>query len=135
MVHAADIIGDRWVLLILREAFYGVCRFEDMRADLSIPRSALTDRLNRLVNDGFLEKFQYQEDGERKRSAYRLTNKGRSLAPILVAMTEWGMREKGIAQAHVQICDKETGEALRLRPVNSEGQSVSWRNVVLGKPS
>ena len=66
MAKSADIVGDRLVLLILREAFYGVQRFDDMLQDLGAPKSVLTDRLKRMINHGLLERFEYQEKGARK---------------------------------------------------------------------
>ncbi len=89
LARAVAVIGDPWVLLILREAVYGVDRFEGMRDDLMIPRSVLTERLNRLVEAGIFERQPYRKPGHRTRHAYELTDKGRALLPALVALREW----------------------------------------------
>lgn len=83
-------VGDRWTLLILRDAFRGVRRFGDFCADLGIARNILTDRLDKLVASGILAKVPYQE--RPLRHEYRLTDKGRDLSPALVALMRWGDR-------------------------------------------
>jgi len=83
-------VGDRWTLLILRDAFRGVRRFGDFCADLGIARNILTDRLEKLVDAGILVRVPYQE--RPLRHEYRLTDKGRDLSPALVALMRWGDR-------------------------------------------
>jgi len=85
-----DVLGDRWTILILRDAFRGVRRFEDFRRDLDIARPVLTDRLKRLVEHGIFVKQQYCE--RPPRDEYRLTEKGMALSPTLVALMHWGDR-------------------------------------------
>jgi DNA-binding HxlR family transcriptional regulator len=82
------IIGDRWTLLILRDAFRGIRRFDEFHHDLGIARNLLTDRLARLVEHGIFEKVAYQE--RPARFEYRLTRKGIELSPSLVALMKWG---------------------------------------------
>lgn len=89
LARAVSVIGDAWVLLILREAVYGVGRFEEMRDDLGIPRAVLSNRLRRLVEAGLLARVAYREPGRRTRHAYELTAKGRALLPALAALREW----------------------------------------------
>jgi len=83
-----DAIGDRWTLLVLREAFYGVRRFEQMQRNLGIARNILAARLQKLVENGILERRRYQERPER--FEYRLTRKGLDLYPPLVTLMQWG---------------------------------------------
>jgi DNA-binding HxlR family transcriptional regulator len=83
-----DIIGDRWSLLILRDAFRGIRRFDEFHRDLGIARNLLTDRLNKLVEHGIFDKIAYQE--RPVRYEYRLTPKGIDLSPSLVALMKWG---------------------------------------------
>ena len=90
VARALDVIGDRWSLLILRDAFYGVRRFDDFRQDLGIARNVLTDRLNTLVEQGVFERRQYEE--RPPRHEYRLTDKGRELLPVILTMMRWGDR-------------------------------------------
>ena len=88
MFRAMDVLGDRWTLMVLREAFMGVRRFTDMQSDLGIARNVLTDRLNFLVDTGILERRQYQD--RPVRHEYRLTQMGRDLQPALLTLMHWG---------------------------------------------
>jgi DNA-binding HxlR family transcriptional regulator len=83
-----SIIGDRWTLLILRDAFRGIRRFDEFHHDLGIARNLLTNRLARLVAAGIMDKVAYQSRPER--FEYRLTRKGIELSPSLVALMKWG---------------------------------------------
>ena len=83
-------MGEKWTFLVLREAFNGVRRFDDIRRRISAPRQILSDRLARLVDQGLLRKVPYREPGQRSRSEYRLTEKGLALFPLMVALLEWG---------------------------------------------
>lgn len=83
-----DTIGDRWTLLVIREAFFGVRRFEQMQRNLGIARNILAARLQKLVGNGILERRRYQERPER--FEYRLTQKGLDLYPSLVSLMKWG---------------------------------------------
>jgi DNA-binding HxlR family transcriptional regulator len=83
-----DILGDRWTILILRDSFRGVRRFDDFRKDLDIARPVLTDRLKRLVERGVLARHLYCE--RPPRYEYRLTEMGMALSPALVALMRWG---------------------------------------------
>lgn len=85
-----EIVGDRWTILILRDSFRGLRRFDEFRRDLAIPRAVLADRLRRLVDHGVLVKRAYQE--RPVRYEYRLTKMGIELSPILVALMQWGDR-------------------------------------------
>ena len=83
-----EIIGDRWTILILRDAFRGVRRFDEIQQDLGIARNVLTDRLTTRVAPGILETRPYQD--RPVRYEYRLTAKGVDLSPALVALMRWG---------------------------------------------
>ncbi len=89
---AVGIIGEKWTFLVLREAFNGVRRFADMQRRTQAPRQILSDRLARLVREDLLRRVPYQEEGQRSRHEYRLTEKGRDLYPIIVALMHWGDR-------------------------------------------
>ena len=82
------VLGDRWTLLVVKQAFAGVRRFEDFHVSLGISRSRLSDRLDRLVEHGILSREPYV-DG-RTRYEYRLTRKGLDLYPVLIALRDWG---------------------------------------------
>lgn len=84
------IVGERWTMLVLRDAFNGVRRFDDFLASLGIARNILADRLHTLVEHGILERRPYQQ--RPVRHEYRLTEKGRDLFPVLIALMQWGDR-------------------------------------------
>lgn len=131
MALAAEMIGDRWTLLILREAFYGVSRYDDMLADLGAPRSMLTDRLNRLVARGILRRQAYREPGSRTRHAYKLTKAGQDLALTLIALTQWGEEHVIGRQAPVEVVDRTDGRRLRVALIADEGAAVPLGAAVL----
>src|SRR4051812_8350577 len=86
------VVGEKWSLLVLREAFLGVRRFADFHRILGAPKAVLTDRLTTLVEQEILDRVRYEAEGERQRHEYRLTAKGRHLYPTLVALMAWGDR-------------------------------------------
>jgi DNA-binding HxlR family transcriptional regulator len=88
VARALEIVGERWTLLIIRDAFLGRRRFEEFQESLGIARNVLTDRLNRLVDEGVLERVLYNERPER--FEYRLTAKGRDLQIALAGLRQWG---------------------------------------------
>jgi len=83
-----EIVGERWTILILRDVFLGIRRFEDLQRDLGVARNILQARLTRLVEQGVLVKRPYQE--RPLRHEYRLTEKGADLWPVLVSLLKWG---------------------------------------------
>jgi DNA-binding HxlR family transcriptional regulator len=87
---ALAIVGEKWTFLVLREAFNGVRRFDDMQRRTGAPRQVLSNRLTRLVGEGILRKVPYRQEGQRARSEYRLTEKGIDLFPVIVALLAWG---------------------------------------------
>src|SRR3954453_12149467 len=87
-----EILGERWTVVVLREVFNGIRRFDDMRVRTRIPRQVLANRLATLVATGVLRREPYREPGARIRHEYRLTPKGFDLYPVLIALAEWGNR-------------------------------------------
>ncbi|HSD80191.1 MAG TPA: helix-turn-helix domain-containing protein [Solirubrobacteraceae bacterium] len=90
IARALEVLGDRWTLLVIRDAFLGLRRFDDFQRDLGVARNVLADRLGRLVDEGILHRHRYQERPER--FEYRLTAKGRELWPVTMALLRWGDR-------------------------------------------
>lgn len=88
IARSLSVVGDRWTLLILRNAFLKVRRFDDFQAQLGITRHLLADRLAKLVEMGVFSKVPYQE--RPLRHEYRLTEQGRELYPVLLALVAWG---------------------------------------------
>lgn len=90
IARGANVLGDHWNLLLIREACLGTRRFDDFQANLGIGRSILTSRLNGLVDEGILDRVGYQQ--RPARHEYRLTDKGRDAYGVLVAMAAWAER-------------------------------------------
>jgi DNA-binding HxlR family transcriptional regulator len=112
------VLGEKWTLLVLREAFNGTRRFDDMLHRTGAPRQVLSARLARLVDEGILRRVPYREAGQRQRAEYRLTDKGLDLYPILVALMHWGDRWANPAPAppvtlHHRGCGADVGLHLR----------------------
>jgi DNA-binding HxlR family transcriptional regulator len=91
IARPAALLGERWTLVILRQAFSGIKRYEDFQASLGISRSLLSDRLSQLVAAG-IRRGAPIKDPIRTRERYRLTDKGLDLYPVLMALREWGDR-------------------------------------------
>jgi DNA-binding HxlR family transcriptional regulator len=85
-----EVIGERWTMLIVRDALLGVRRFDDFQRSLGVSRGVLAARLDWLCDEGILERRRYRESPER--FEYRLTQKGRDLWPVLMALVRWGDR-------------------------------------------
>ena len=93
IARSADVVGDAWNLLILRDVFTGVVRFDDLARDLGMSRKVLTARLNLLVDEGVLVRVPYSR--RPLRHEYRATRKGEELYPVLIALMAWGDRWYG----------------------------------------
>ena len=90
MARTVAVIGDRWTLMILRDVFLGIRRFEDFQARLGISRTITAERLKALVDEGVLKKVAYQD--RPLRHEYRLTDKGLDLYPVIMAIVNFGDR-------------------------------------------
>jgi DNA-binding HxlR family transcriptional regulator len=88
IARTLEIVGERWTLLIIRDVFLGLRRFDELQESLGVARNVLADRLNRLVAEGILDRVQYSE--RPPRFEYRLTKKGRELNVALTALRQWG---------------------------------------------
>lgn len=88
IARTMDLLGDQWTLLVMREAFMGVRRFDRFQAELGIARNTLTERLDRLTGAGLLERVRYQD--RPARYEYPLTDMGRDFFPVMAAIIRWG---------------------------------------------
>lgn len=88
VARALSVVGERWTLLILRDAFFGTRRFDQFQRNLGITRHRLSERLGKLVEQGVLTRVPYSE--RPKRHEYRLTRKGLALYPVLMTLARWG---------------------------------------------
>mgnify|MGYP001358119167 CR=1 FL=1 len=127
LAEGAKILGDRWVLLILREAFYGVTRFETLLSHTHITRQTLTTRLKTMTETGLLNKVPYREAGSRERYEYVLTDKSRSLALVLFALPfplryiQWYQ----LLPPHIALVDSASGEAVHPGFITASGTVAS----------
>jgi DNA-binding HxlR family transcriptional regulator len=132
IARSMAILGERWTLVILREAFMRARRFEDYQQGTGIARNILTDRLNKLVEHGILERKPYAEHPGRTLYEYRLTQKGFDLYPVLLSLMKWGNEYGGFDDPPMTLKHKscgheqtpslvcgECGEELRARDVHA----------------
>jgi DNA-binding HxlR family transcriptional regulator len=122
------VVGDWWTLLIVRDAFFGVSRFDEFQARLGISRNILNQRLTALVQRGVLEKRLYSEHPPRYE--YRLAAKGRDLWPVLTAMRQWGDKHAAPDGPPLQIVHKTCGNVADAVMVCSAcGEALTARDV------
>src|SRR4051812_29920806 len=93
IARSLEVLGDPWSLLVLRQAFSGVRRFDDFRDQLGVADAVLSRRLSALVDAGLLDKVAYR-DGRRSRHEYVLTDAGADTFPVLTALAQWGERQR-----------------------------------------
>jgi DNA-binding HxlR family transcriptional regulator len=84
------VVGEKWTMLLIRDAANGVHRFDDFRRHVGLSEAVLADRLRKLVGAGIFDTREYQEPGQRRRHEYRLSAKGWDLFPVLIALRQFG---------------------------------------------
>ncbi len=126
LARAISLIGDRWTLLILRAALYGVRRFDDFQSELGCPRTVLSGRLKMLVDEGLVTKRAYKAPGKRTRPEYVLSDMGMSLRPILIGLTQWGDAWLGGGEAApISFTRAGSKSSIRAAFVDKDGREVS----------
>jgi DNA-binding HxlR family transcriptional regulator len=117
LAKALEVVSSKSAMLILREAFYGTTKFDEFAERVGISEPVTAARLKELVEDGLLEREPYRHPGQRTRMAYRLTDKGAELLPVLVGLMQWGDRWLQPAGAPVELrhsgCDEVVHAELR----------------------
>lgn len=109
-----DVIGEKWTVLILRETFNGVRRFDQIRDHVCVSDPVLSDRLRKLVAAGVLQARPYREQGQRVRKEYRLTAKGFDLYPVMISLLRWGDEHcAGDGGPPLEVTHRECGEPVR----------------------
>jgi len=132
IARSVDILHDRWTLLLMRDLINGVHRFEALRAHLGVSRDVLSKRLAALVAAGVVERRSYQDDGERARAAYHLTEAGRELQPVLVALLAWGDKYLAGAAGPPAVLEHiGCGAAVSVRLVCDRGHEAAGAHVRL----
>jgi DNA-binding HxlR family transcriptional regulator len=124
MARALEVVSSRSALLILREAFYGTTRFDDFAERVGISEPVASTRLRELVDQGLLQREPYREPGQRTRMAYRLTEKGAELLPVLVSLMQWGDRWLAPDGPPVVLRHRECGESVHAELRCAAGHEV-----------
>jgi DNA-binding HxlR family transcriptional regulator len=127
--QALEVLGDWWTLLIVRDAFFGACRFGDFERSLGIAKNVLAARLEHLVEHGIFERVDVGAEGQR--FEYRLSEKGEALLPVLTALREWSDEWVfGRGNEPVVFVDRRSGRRVpRLRVTDADGRPLGRRDV------
>lgn len=135
IARTMQVLGDRWTLLVVRDAAIGVSRFDDFVDHLGISPPVLTRRLRALVEAGVLEHQPYRQPGSRARLRYVLTDKGRDLVPVLIALTQWGDRHTaGPEGAPMLLEHRDCGAAAHVAVTCEQGHELLTGRDVVVKP-
>jgi DNA-binding HxlR family transcriptional regulator len=130
IARTLGIAGERWSLLIVREALNGRTRFGEFQDVLRVSTDVLTARLDGLVDAGILERREYKEPGSRPRDGYHLTAAGRDLVPVLAALMSWGDTYlAGDAGPPALMRRRGTGEPVHVALVDERGRTVARDDV------
>jgi DNA-binding HxlR family transcriptional regulator len=122
IARTLEVVGDRWTLLVVRDVALGVHRFDELLESLGVASNVLSDRLNRLVEEGILDRVPYSE--RPLRHEYRLTPKGRELGVALLALMQWGDRH--LSEKPPKIARRRSdGAPVSVRLVARDGSVVS----------
>jgi DNA-binding HxlR family transcriptional regulator len=128
-----DFLGDRWSLLILRSALFGVRRYDDFHTEIGIPRTVLADRLKRLVASGLMVRQDYKSDGSRPRKEYLLTEMGEALRLPFLAMRQWSDRWVGQGRMPpMRLMRKSDGSEIAVAFVDQAGRIVPPDDLMAG---
>lgn len=135
MARALDVIGDRWSLLIVRDAFDGLSRFSDFQRHLGVARNILADRLRRLVDAGILIARPAGDSGTYQE--YVLTARGKSLFPLVVALRQWGEGHLfAPGEAHSTLVERKTGKPVfPMSPRSEDGRPLQAEDTEVHKIS
>ncbi len=128
LAAAVDLVGDRWMLLIIRAALYGVTRFDELQSGLGLPRTVLSNRLKKLVENDLLRKRPYKEDRQRTRHQYVLTSKGVELALPLIALMQWGEKHVLNSPGTTSLVERGAGAPLHAGLISEDGRPVDLRH-------
>ncbi|MGC4944022.1 winged helix-turn-helix transcriptional regulator [Kribbella sp. DT2] len=127
---AMQAIGTRSAILVLREAYYGVTRFDEFAARTGLTEATTAGRLKALVEQGVLEKLPYQEPGQRKRYEYKLTASGDALMPVVFALAQWS-NEHHVAAAPIELSHAGCGAPVTIKAECGEGHTVEMEQLTV----
>ncbi|MBA2560787.1 MAG: helix-turn-helix transcriptional regulator [Propionibacteriales bacterium] len=135
IARGLDVLGDPWVMLVLREVLSGVHRYDELRSALGAADNVLSDRLRRMVDEGLLVRVPYSS-GNRPRMEYHATQAGADALPVLHALMQWGNRHTTAPNGPMRILHRDCGtEAHSADRCDTCGVALTTANVAWGKPS
>ncbi|GAB3255773.1 helix-turn-helix domain-containing protein [Nocardioides dilutus] len=133
--RALAVFGDRQTMVVIREVFNGVRRFDDMQKHSGVNRQVLSNRLAHLVDEGILRRVPYRPEGGRVRHEYRLTQKGLDLYPVLTALAEWGTKYVADPEGPaVEMAHRDCGARVHAALVCEDGHRVDELREVVPRP-
>lgn len=125
IARTVAVVGERWSLLIVRDALRGSSTYSEFRSRLGVPSDVLSARLATLTEAGVFAKVPYREPGERERYRYELTASGRELLPVLAAMVQWGDHNRPLDDGPTSVLtERDSGAPLRVAFVDDAGHEV-----------
>ncbi|TXL61419.1 winged helix-turn-helix transcriptional regulator [Aeromicrobium terrae] len=122
--RALDVVGTRSAMLVVRELFYGGTRFDELARRTNLSEAVVASRLKQLHADGIVERRPYQEEGQRTRDEYVLTDRGRGLFPIVVALIQWGEGLKDDHRTGVELVHRDCDAPLSAQVRCEKGHEV-----------
>ena len=132
IARTLTILGERWTLLILREALAGKTRYADFERKLGLPPDTLADRLSTLVDYGIMTRGSYQEPGQRSRPSYHLTAMGRELHIVVGALSDWGDKHLPCDEGPSMLRRaRRTGRAVRVGFIDELGYEIHPDDVAI----
>ncbi|MFL6108958.1 MAG: winged helix-turn-helix transcriptional regulator [Marmoricola sp.] len=129
--RAVEVIGNRSSLLLLREAFYGATRFDQLWKRVGITEASAAHRLRDLVDAGVLEKQPYREPGQRTRHEYRLTGAGHDLMPVVLGLLQWGVDHTPQDHGTARIVHRECGAEVRASVRCAAGHDLTDTDLII----
>lgn len=132
MERTLKLVGNRPALLLLREAFYGVTRFDQLWRRVGVTEAVAAQRLRELVAAGVLEKQPYREPGQRTRFEYVLTSAGHDLMPVVLGLLQWGATHVPQGDARVRMSHAGCGAEVRAAVRCAAGHDVDEADIVVG---
>lgn len=130
--RALEVVGTRSAMVLVRELFYGGTRFDDLSRRAGISEAVAARRLRQLLDDGIVERVPYREPGKRTREGYRLTDRGRALFPIVVALTRWGDTLKDDRRTGLEFVHDSCGAPLDVEVRCADGHAVDVADSAVG---
>jgi DNA-binding HxlR family transcriptional regulator len=132
IARTLTVLGERWTLLILREALAGKTRYADFERKLGLPSDTLADRLSTLVDYGIMTRGSYQEPGQRSRPSYHLTAIGRELHVVIGALSDWGDKHLPCEEGPSMLRrSRRTGRAVRVGFIDELGYEIHPDDVAI----